>query len=88
LSDAVLATVPAVGMSRDGVVWTDRSAVRLFQHVASFDAALLLFKEQAIVKLTRLSVFQSIGMVALRCHLFHEVTSQILQRERRVCMRH
>lgn len=77
LKDAILTTVPAVSMSRDGVVWTDGMTVGGFQRVASVNAALLIFEEQAACELTRLAVFQSIGMIALRCHLFHEVTSQI-----------
>ena len=81
-------TVPAGGVSRDGVVWTDRRAIRGLDHVARFDAALLFIEQHAVSQVTALFVFQSIVMIALRCHLFHKETGQVFQRKCRSGIRH
>lgn len=75
-------------MSRETVVRTDGPAVRSFEHLAMIDAALLIVEKQAVIEITSLLVLQSILLIVLRRHLFHEMTDQIFCRECRRSMRH
>jgi hypothetical protein len=52
------------------------------------DAALLIVEKQALIEITSFLVLQSILLIVLRRHLFHEMTDQIFCRECRRSMRH
>jgi hypothetical protein len=81
-------TVPAALMSRNSEVGTDGRAIGSFEQPARVDTALLFVEKQATIQIAAVCVFQSILMIALRCHLFHQETGQIFQRKCRLGMRH
>ena len=75
-------------MSRDSEVGTDGRAVRSFEQPARVDAALLFVEKQATIEIAAVCVFQSIVIIALGGHLFHQETGQVFQRKCRLGMRH